>query len=77
MPMPTLRSVKPLSAELIKAIEQTAKEQVQKLDEPDKTKIRHHRRAAVAVLSLANTSKLIANFAVRPIRMRPWCATAV
>src|SRR3984885_12357700 len=31
----TLASVKPLSAELIKAIEQTAKEQVQKLDEQD------------------------------------------
>src|ERR1700727_33298 len=30
-----LASVKPLSAELIKAIEQTAKEQVQKLDEQD------------------------------------------
>src|SRR4029077_16312484 len=30
-----LRSVKPLDPELIKAIEQTAKEQVQKLDEPE------------------------------------------
>ena len=31
----SLRSVKPLSPELLKAIEQTAKEQVQKLDEQD------------------------------------------
>jgi hypothetical protein len=31
----SLRSVKPLAPDLVKAIEQTAKEQVQKLDEQD------------------------------------------
>src|SRR5215472_5571969 len=72
-----LGSVKPLSAETLKAIEQTAKEQVQKLDEHDQDQEPPSQEAAVAVQLLANTPKPIANSAVRPIRMQLWCVTLV
>ena len=70
-----LGSVKPLSGDMIKAIEQTAKEQVQKLDEHDDDQDPPSGDSGSGGSPLASTPKPIASSAVRPIRMRLWYAT--
>jgi transposase len=68
-----LSSVKPLDKEMLSAIEQTAREQLQKLDEQDDDQAPPPRRVvAAAAQRSASVPRPIGSLAVGPIRMRHW-----
>jgi hypothetical protein len=73
----SLRSVKPLDPDLVKAIERTAKEQVQKLHEQDDDQDPPCAGGGSAGSGVGHYAKPIASFVVRPIRMQRWYARAV
>jgi Transposase domain (DUF772) len=74
----SLRSVKALEPEVTAAIERTAREQVQKLDEQEQDQEPPSLGAPLpARAKLASSLRPIANSAVRAIQMRHWCAKGV